>query len=70
MCAVCCIVSLYCNLNSKGYFVADEAMSHQEKKVCLATYTVERKNYVFKTLSEQSKLEKAEASLKNTKRED
>ena len=40
-----------------------------KKKSCLATYTVERKN-VFKTLSEQSKLEKAEASLKNTKRKD
>ena len=69
MCAVCCIISLYCNLNSKGYFVANEAMSHQEKN-CLATYTVERKNNVFKTLSEQSKLEKAEASLKNTERKD
>ena len=70
MCAVCCIISLYCNLNSKVYFVADEAMSHQEKKSCLATYTVERMNNVFKTLSEQSKLEKAEASLKNTERKD
>ena len=69
MCAVCCIISLYCNFNSKGHFVADEAMSHQEKS-CLATYTVERKNNVFKTLSEQSKLEKAEASLKNTERKD
>ena len=68
MCAVCCIISLYCNLNSKGYFVADEAMSHQEKK--LSCYTVERKNNVFKTLSEQSKLEKAEDSLKNTERKD
>ena len=50
MCVVCCIISLYCNFNSKGYFVADEAMSHQEKS-CLATYTVERKNNVFETLS-------------------
>ena len=41
-----------------------------KKKSCLATYTVERKNNVFKTLSEQSKLEKAEASLKNTERKD
>ena len=77
MCAVCCITSLYCNLNSKGYFVADEAMSDKKKKKkkkkknsCLVTYTVERKNNVFKTLSEQSKLEKAEASLKNTERKD
>ena len=69
MCAVCCIISLYCNLNSKGYFVADEAMSHQEKKLS-CNCTVERKNKVFKTLSEQSKLEKAEASLNNTERKD
>ena len=41
-----------------------------KKKMCLATYTVERKNNVFKTLSKQSKVEKAEASLKNTERED
>ena len=41
-----------------------------KKNSCLATYTVERKNNVFKTLSEQSKLEKAEASLKNTERKD
>ena len=34
MCVVYCIIliSLYCNLNSKGYFVADEALSHYEKK--------------------------------------
>ena len=43
----CCIISLYCNLDSKGDFVVDEAKSHQEKR-CLATYTVERKNNVFK----------------------
>ena len=41
-----------------------------KKKMCLATYTVERKNNVFKTLSKQSKVEKVEASLKNTERED
>ena len=63
------MISLYCNLNSKGDLVADEAMSHQEKS-CLTTYTVERKDNVFKTLPEQSKLEKAEASLKNTVRKD
>ena len=45
-------------------------MSHQEKKSFLATYTVEIKNNVFKAVSEQSKLEKAEASLKTTERKD
>ena len=60
---VCCIISIYYNLNSKGDFVADKAIYHQEKS-CLATYTIEIKNNVFKTLPEQSKLEKAEASLK------
>ena len=44
-------------------------MSHQEKKLS-CNCTVERKNKVFKTLSEQSKLEKAEASLNNTERKD
>ena len=67
--AVCCMISINCNLNSKGDLVADEAMYHQEK-CCHATYAVERQHNVFKTLPEQSKLEKAEASLKKTMRND
>ena len=50
-------------LSSKGDLVAVEARYHRDKS-CLATYIAERNNNTFKTLPEQSKLEKSVAILK------